>query len=99
MGNICIALMPFAKAANSRFAAIKSAGEKVGLTVSRVDQHHFSGNILEGIARALATADLVVADLNGANPNVMYELAIAQRISQRVLLLADDPKSAPPILE
>lgn len=45
--------------------------------VERADEHDNPGEITPTIVAAILEADLVVADVTGANPNVYYELAIA----------------------
>jgi nucleoside 2-deoxyribosyltransferase len=90
----CLVLMPFRKDLYSRFLCVKKCGEQLGLTVYRVDRYKFSGNIIEAISKAIKHADVVVADLIGSNPNVMYELAIAQSLGKRVLIIGDKTRPA-----
>lgn len=47
-----------------------------GYTVVRADKMANSGLITKAIIEQIISADLVVADLTGSNPNVFYELAI-----------------------
>lgn len=91
----CLVLMSFRKELDSHFLLIKDCGERLGFTVYRVDSHRFSGNIVEAIAKALSNADLIVADLTGNNPNVMYELAIAHSLGKKVLIVTDDRNAIP----
>jgi nucleoside 2-deoxyribosyltransferase len=44
--------------------------------------------LMEDKKAAIATADLVIADLSGQNPNVFYEVGIAHTLGKPVLLLA-----------
>ncbi|MCH7583824.1 MAG: hypothetical protein IH941_01545 [Acidobacteria bacterium] len=55
---------------------IQPACEEHGLQVLRADTIGQPGEIPDQIFRHVMTAPLVIADLTGANPNVMYELAI-----------------------
>lgn len=55
---------------------IQPACESFGIKPIRADKMTKAGEIPEQIVRLLATADLVIADLTGANPNVMYELGL-----------------------
>lgn len=57
---------------------IKPALRTFGYKVERSDKVSEGGSITESIIKSLLTADLVVADLTGLNPNVMYELGIRQ---------------------
>jgi len=54
------------------------------------------GNIVQQIILHLHKAELVVADLSGLNPNVMYELGIRHSFpGKRTLLIAQDLKELP----
>lgn len=50
--------------------------EKYGYSVVRADKMSNSGLITKAIIEQIISADLVIADLTGSNPNVFYELAI-----------------------
>ncbi len=91
----CLVLMPFRKELDSHFSVIKECGQRLGYTVYRVDNQKFSGEIVGSIAKALSKADLIVADLTGNNPNVIYELAIAQSLGKKVLMITNDRNTIP----
>lgn len=55
---------------------VRPACEAVGLDPVRADGLAKAGEITEQIFRRLLTDDVVIADLTGANPNVMYELGL-----------------------
>lgn len=55
---------------------IKPACAEVGLTPVRADGLARAGEITEQIFRRLRDDDVVIADLTGANGNVMYELGL-----------------------
>ena len=50
--------------------------KEYGYSVVRADKMANSGLITKAIIEQIITADLVIADLTGNNPNVFYELAI-----------------------
>lgn len=54
-----------------------------------------SGSISDQIMNFLLEADLVVVDLTGLNPNVMYELAIRHCIGLPLVVIARDGTSLP----
>ena len=87
--------MPFREGLHSHLEVIARCGRRLGLEVRRVDTSNYSANIIQGISKALAAADLVVADLTNTNPNVMYELAIAQCLGKKVVLLTTDRSTVP----
>ena len=49
-----------------------------GITPYRSDHLHEPGKISEQMFRAILQDDMAVAVLTGYNPNVFYELAVAQ---------------------
>jgi hypothetical protein len=55
---------------------IEPACQSVGLSPVRADSLARAGEITEQIFRRLHDDDVVIADLTGANPNVMYELGL-----------------------
>ena len=57
---------------------IQPACASHGLEVQRADQMPDPGSITEAMIHELETADLVIADLTGHNPNVFYEIGYRQ---------------------
>ncbi|MDD1775975.1 MAG: RDD family protein [Candidatus Methanomethylicus sp.] len=92
---LCLVIMPFRDELESHFKLIEQCGSNLGLDVKRVDTYEYSGNILQAIWKALFHADLIVADLSYANPNVVYEIAVAQCLGKKVLLLTNDINTIP----
>ena len=43
---------------------------------------------MEDVRTGISSADLIVADLTGQNPNVFYEVGIAHTLEKPVLLLS-----------
>lgn len=55
---------------------IAPACEKYGISAVRADGIAHAGDINEQICQHVVESDLVVADVSGGNPNVMYELGL-----------------------
>ncbi|MET8565236.1 hypothetical protein ABZV75_33520 [Streptomyces flaveolus] len=55
---------------------IAPACQKYGISAVRADGIAHAGDINEQICRHVVESDLVVADVSGGNPNVMYELGL-----------------------
>ena len=70
--------MPFGEAFSDLYHyGISGAVNSVGLLCERADLIAFTGDILEKVKRRISAADLVVADLTGANANVYLEVGYA----------------------
>lgn len=93
----CFVVMPIADMngyENGHFARvyeylIKPALEKNNYAVERADDTVKSDYIVVGIVKKIITSDLVICDLSGRNPNVMYELGIRHAFDKPVVLIKD----------
>jgi hypothetical protein len=75
---------------------IKPAMERSGVTAVRSDQITESGAITEQMFREIVNADICVALLTAPfNPNVFYELAIAQAAARPVVILIEKGLTLP----
>ena len=52
--------------------------------------------LLDKIIDSIKNADLIIADISGRNPNVFYELGIAQTLGKEVILITKDAISEVP---
>ncbi|WP_430455595.1 hypothetical protein [Rheinheimera sp.] len=68
---------------------IKPALVSRGFEVERADDHLESDYIVIGIVQKIIESDLVLCDLSGRNPNVMYELGIRHAFDKPVVLIKD----------
>jgi nucleoside 2-deoxyribosyltransferase len=77
-------------------AARKAAGV-IGaeIEVTRPDQLRIGASVLDSIRDLIHSADLIVADLSGGSPNVMWETGFAQASGKAVLLLSEDVGNVP----
>lgn len=69
---------------------ISPACEKFGITALRADGIASPGDINEQICRHVIESDLVVADVSGGNPNVMYELGLRHLGGRPVIHIGED---------
>lgn len=74
---------------------IKPAVESAGYRLTRADELAAPGNITTQIIRLVVDAPLVIADLSGANPNVMYELAVRHAVGKPVIHVTTDARHIP----
>lgn len=66
---------------------IKPAMEECDIIAFRSDHLDKPGRISEQMFHAIHNADLCIADLTNFNPNVFYELAVAQSANRPVVIL------------
>lgn len=73
----CFVVMPFAPEFNVVFTAIEEAVEACGIDCIRADELSVSRPIMEDVRVLIESADLIIVDLSGRNPNVYYEAGMA----------------------
>jgi len=59
---------------------IKPAVEPLGYSAVRLDLSTMPGSLSKQVRQLAVTCDLVIADLTGANPNVLYELGLRHAV-------------------
>jgi hypothetical protein len=61
----------------------------------RADDIEASGRITDQIKQAILECDVVLADVTGVNPNVMWELGYAHALDRQVVIVSQNPGSDP----
>ena len=84
--------MPFHKSFLKTYETINYACKKAGYECCRSDMPYNPGNILRQIISLIAESQLIIAVLDGKNPNVFYEIGIAHSIGKTVILIANMAK-------
>ena len=74
---------------------IKPVSREMGLDAYRADDVHKPGIILKDIVTSIVEAEIVVAEITPANPNVFYELGYAHAIEKTTILLAERGSTLP----
>ena len=74
---------------------IKPAAEKAGYAPFRADHEARPGTITEQMYDHILGDDLLIAILTGHNPNVFYEIAVAEAAARPLILLIDKGQSIP----
>jgi len=94
--KLCFVLMPFAEQFRSVYEDhIRPVVERSGMRCVRADDIHGTGLITTDIWEHINRARFLIADLSGLNPNVLYELGLADAISKKVIVLTRDIHSVP----
>jgi len=74
---------------------IVPAAADTGYTVVRADDISIPGSITAQIIQLTVESPLVIADLSGRNPNVLYELGIRHAARKPVIQIASDSADLP----
>ena len=94
----CFVAMPFRPELNYFFLYLKKyLEENYGLRVERGDARVLTKPLMEKIKEQILKADLIIGDVTGNNPNVFYELGIAQANDKPVLFLTQNPPEQAPV--
>jgi hypothetical protein len=96
-GDSCFVMMPFAAPVGAYYELIyEPAIKKTGLTPVRADTDIFgTGKIIDQIWAGLKRAKVLVAELTGRNPNVLYELGLAHALHKPVVLVSSNEPDVP----
>lgn len=95
--DTCFVMMPFADPVGGYYKLIyEPAIKKAGLTPVRADTDIFgTGKIIDQIWAGLNRAKVLVAELSGRNPNVLYELGLAHALHKPVVLVSSNEPDVP----
>lgn len=74
---------------------IQAACLSFGIIPFRADDLPGTGEILDQVCQQVKDADLVIADLSGLNPNVVFELALRQGTGKPTIQLSDGGDELP----
>ena len=92
----CFVLMPFEEGMTAVYEhGIKPLVESMNIQCRRADELYTTQGIMEDVWASIQSAEVVVADLTGKNPNVMYELGLCHALWKRVILLSQNKDDVP----
>lgn len=81
-------LTPFSNESQSTFKIVKEVCLDSGLNILRGDEEFVKGDIFTHIIKQIAKARIIIANIDGKNANVFYELGIAHAIGKAVILIS-----------
>lgn len=90
--NMVVCLMPFHKTFDNKYSSIKLACRDSGFNCVRSDDQFIVGDILKHTIELILKSQVIIALMDGRNPNVFYEIGIAHSAGKPVILIADNSK-------
>ena len=94
LGHIAV-MMPFDAEFNPVYEAIKSACESRPLEARRVNEIYGPTQIVDDVFSTIAQSRLVISDLTGRNPNVLYETGLAHALNRDVIMIVQEGRDVP----
>ena len=88
-------MMPFSAEFCNVYKAIIAACDSVQATHIRVDEIYKPSKVADDIFAAIARSRLVICDLTGKNPNVLYETGLAHALNAEVIMLTQNGDDVP----
>ncbi|MBW8201597.1 nucleoside 2-deoxyribosyltransferase [Flagellimonas abyssi] len=88
-------LTPFHERYEKEYSVIKEVCTTIGFKAYRGDENYIKSDIFPEMLKLIVKANLIIANINGRNPNVLYELGIAQALDKPVILISSEPKDLP----
>jgi len=94
--DFCFTIMPYGNWFDTYYQKIYyPAIEEVGLKSTRADDLYRPSSIVHDIWQYTKDCKIVLADLTGKNPNVLYELGLAHAIGKPVILIVETMEDIP----
>ena len=88
-------LTPFLEKEFETFEVIKNTCMEVNLTCTRGDEVFRDKDILTHIISSISKSSVIIANLNGRNANVFYELGICHSMGKPVILISRNKNNLP----
>lgn len=93
--KLVFVLTPFHSDFQDTYNLVSDVCKNIGLRALRGDEEYIPTDIVGHIIRMIVRARLVVANLDGRNPNVFYELGIAQALNKPTILISSTLDTIP----
>lgn len=94
--NNCFVIMPFDGLFKSQYEkVIKPAIETTGLKAVRGDEVFSKPHVMVDLWKSIRESRVVLAELTGKNPNVLYELGLAHAIGKPSIIITRNENDVP----
>jgi hypothetical protein len=89
-------LCPFSEPFNTIYSDhVKPTANSEGFSIDRTDEIYGTQPIIEDILEGINSAEIILADVTGRNPNVMYEIGMAHTVGKPVVILTQSIEDVP----
>lgn len=88
-------MMPFAKEFDPVYEAIKAACNELSFEARRIDEIYGPTRIKDDIFSTIVQSRVVISDLTGRNPNVLYETGLAHASNRDVIMIVQNEEDIP----
>lgn len=88
-------ITPFHDKYYEDYKVIRDVCTQNGFKAYRGDETYFKSDIFPEMLKLIVKSSLIIANINGRNSNVLYELGIAQALDKPVLLISKEPNNLP----
>lgn len=94
--NSCFVAMPFSALYQIEYESIiRPTLEELNIECIRGDEIYSKQRIMDDIWESIKSCRLVIAELTGKNPNVLYEVGLAHAIGKPVIILTRNGEDVP----
>ncbi len=93
--DLAFLLTSFHESNNNEYYAIKAVCETLNYKMMRGDEEFIEGDMLSYIIGCIAKSRIVIANINGRNPNVFYELGITHMMGKPTILICHETNRIP----
>jgi hypothetical protein len=95
--RIAFAAMPFSgKYDDTYFVAMTESAKNNNATCIRVDHTEYSGDVVKKIKKLISDSRVVIADISGSRPNVLFEAGFAEALGRPVIYISSSPLDEAP---
>jgi hypothetical protein len=86
--KLVFVLTPFSEYYEDLFIKIKEVCDSVGFKCIRGDEDYISSDLLPHIIKGILKSSIIIANVDGRNPNVFYELGISHALDKKTIILS-----------
>src|SRR5260221_4072173 len=85
--DLLFVLTPFHDDLRDDFQVVTQVGQELGFTVARGDEKISQGDIFPQLLQMIVEAKVIVANISGRNPNLLYKVGMALSPANQVVIL------------